>query len=345
MCVRMDAQASRSILDPIREESKWEKKEARLTLSWCQLGVVDGQHCSLLPAVVVVGAWVGAVLGRAAPAPEVKLVWSSPPGLSTLGNCNPEQVPPAFHPAFPVGPIQVRACRAGGRTVLVQQNTYFVRSTLAGGSTFPVAVAQLISPFDDAAKEDKIQGSFPVLTSYNVRLHICVASGPHPTHSPPCTHHLEQGSSGRNLTSCSGPRGRGFAVDLVPLPASRRTACNRLCCTPYIDFLLFCLLDARGTMQTPVSPSQQATKNRRRPGPQPCTPGVLQARLSMPRSAASMVVHYWEAAATAEALAAARHRDTNETGTIKGRKGTNGCIQTSSRPFPHPNPRPDSNQR
>ncbi len=40
MCVRMDAQASRSILDPIREESKWEKKEARLTLSWCQLGVV-----------------------------------------------------------------------------------------------------------------------------------------------------------------------------------------------------------------------------------------------------------------------------------------------------------------
>lgn len=104
----------------------------------------------------------------------------------------------------------------------------------------------------------------------------------------------------------------------------------------YIDFLLFCLLDARGTMQTPVSPSQQATKNRRRPGPQPCTPGVLQARLSMPRSAASMVVHYWEAAATAEALAAARHRDTNETGTIKGRKGTNGCIQTSSRPLPAP---------
>lgn len=70
----------------------------------------------------------------------------------------------------------------------------------------------------------------PLLTSHNVRLHICVASDPHPTH-PPLHHHLEQGSSGRNLTSCSGPRGRGFAVDLVPLPASRRTARNRLCCT------------------------------------------------------------------------------------------------------------------
>ncbi|KAK4091520.1 hypothetical protein Purlil1_3950 [Purpureocillium lilacinum] len=220
--------------------------------------------------------------------------------------------------------------------ILSWRSLSWLLGTLAGGSTFPVAVAQLISPFDDAAKEDKIQGSFPRTDFVQCTTTHLRRFRPSPYSFPPLHHHLEQGSSGRNLTSCSGPRGRGFAVDLVPLPASRRTACNRLCCTPYIDFLLFCLLDARGTMQTPVSPSQQATKNRRRPGPQPCTPGVLQARLSMPRSAASMVVHYWEAAATAEALAAARHRDTNETGTIKGRKGTNGCIQTSSRPLPAP---------
>lgn len=214
---------------------------------------------------------------------------------------------------------------------------------MAGGSTFPVAVAQLISPFDDAAKEDKIQGSFPRTDFVQCTTTHLRRFRPSPYSFPPLHHHLEQGSSGRNLTSCSGPRGRGFAVDLVPLPASRRTACNRLCCTSTSCSFASWMLAGQCK-----PPSHPPSKPPRIDAALARNPARLASCRPDCRCLGQRPRWLFTTGKLPPRLRLLLQRGTaTQTRREPSRGGKARMVASRRRlaPFPHPNPRPDSNQR
>jgi len=182
----------------------------------------------------------------------------------------------------------------------------------------------------------------PLLTSHNVRLHICVASDPHPTHPPPAPPPRARIKRAEPDVVQRPPRSR---LCRGSCPTARVTADCPQSPLLYIDFLLFASWMLAGQCKPPSHPP---SKPPRIDAALARNPARLASCRPDCRCLGQRPRWLFTTGKLPPRLRLLLQRGTaTQTRREPSRGGKARMVASRRRlaPFPHPNPRPDSNQR